>query len=76
MGEPELVDRFFAEARANDFKMHPEHVAIPGEVPIMRRPVMSRRTHGTKSASAKLSYNANVWLFGAADLYSVDDDCP
>jgi serine/threonine protein kinase len=35
------------------------------------------RAHGTKSASARLSYNANGWVFGATDLnYSIDDDCP
>ena len=27
---------------AAEFKMHPEHVALPGEVPIKRRPRMSR----------------------------------
>jgi hypothetical protein len=38
-GDP---DRALREKIASDFKMHPDHVAIPGEVPIKRRPRMSR----------------------------------
>ncbi len=45
---PPTSERAQREAIAKEYRMHPDHVAIPGEIPIKRRPRMSRGSYDPK----------------------------